>query len=86
MTANSLPQSDPLSPVEQEENVFAQGSQMVSSGTGPSEPRPHGQLVGRIVVDPPDLQAWRQKLFNIDDMIVLTNEQYVMATLTGSQA
>jgi glutathione S-transferase len=42
----------------------------------PSENRPHGQLVNRIVVDPPNLDAWRNKLFNVDDMILLTNEQF----------
>lgn len=36
-----------------------------------------GKLPGKIVVDPPDLQTWREKLFNVDDMIVLTDEQYV---------
>lgn len=33
---------------------------------------------GKIVVDPPDLRAWREKLFNVDAMIVLTDEQYVL--------
>ncbi|KAK1250626.1 hypothetical protein MKX08_010629 [Trichoderma sp. CBMAI-0020] len=28
------------------------------------------------VVDPPDLQAWREKLFHVDDLIVLTHEQF----------
>jgi hypothetical protein len=37
--------------------------------------RSHGPLSGKIVVDPPDLQAWREKLFHVDEMIVLTNEQ-----------
>ncbi|KID74743.1 Glutathione S-transferase, partial [Metarhizium brunneum ARSEF 3297] len=31
---------------------------------------------GKIVVDPPDLRAWREKLFNVDSMIVLTDEQF----------
>ncbi|KAK0383278.1 hypothetical protein NLU13_9191 [Sarocladium strictum] len=30
----------------------------------------------RLVFDPPDLQTWRERLFNVDEMIVLTNEQY----------
>ncbi|TWU75413.1 hypothetical protein ED733_003231 [Metarhizium rileyi] len=30
----------------------------------------------RIVVDPPDLQAWREKLFNVDDVIVLTDDEF----------
>lgn len=50
---------------------------MFAQPTGPdsSEHRPHGQLVNRIVVDPPDLEAWREKLFNVDDTIILTNDQ-----------
>ncbi|XWW93170.1 hypothetical protein V2A60_001099 [Cordyceps javanica] len=36
----------------------------------------HGKLGGKIVIDPPDLQAWREKLFNVDEMIVLTQEQF----------
>lgn len=35
----------------------------------------HGQLSSKFVIDPPDLQAWREKLFNVDDMIVLSHEQ-----------
>ncbi|KAJ6445606.1 glutathione transferase [Purpureocillium lavendulum] len=38
--------------------------------------RTGGKLSGRIVVDPPDLQAWREKLFNVNDLIILTNEQF----------
>ncbi|OAA43025.1 Thioredoxin-like fold protein [Beauveria brongniartii RCEF 3172] len=39
-------------------------------------PAAQGKLGGKIVVDPPDLQAWREKLFNVDEMIVLTQEQF----------
>ncbi|KAM0272949.1 hypothetical protein ACHAPA_001678 [Fusarium lateritium] len=38
--------------------------------------RSNGQLSSKIVVDPPDLEVWRDKLFNVDDMIVLTHEQF----------
>ncbi|ETS87711.1 hypothetical protein PFICI_01539 [Pestalotiopsis fici W106-1] len=51
-----------------------------SSGTPlvvePAESRPHGQLVNKIVVDPPDLEAWRNKFFNVDEMILLTNDEF----------
>jgi hypothetical protein len=30
----------------------------------------------RLVVDPPDLQAWRERLFHVDDLIILTHEQF----------
>lgn len=56
--------------------MFPQSSQVNPSNPEASEQRPHGQLVSRIVVDPPDLQAWREKLFNVDDTIILTNDQY----------
>ena len=40
------------------------------------EESPHGRrLGGRIVVDPPDLQAWRERLFDVDEEIVLTNDE-----------
>ena len=41
------------------------------------EESPHGRrrLGGRIVVDPPDLQAWRERLFNVDEEIILTNDE-----------
>lgn len=37
--------------------------------------RANGGLSGRVVANPPDLQEWREKLFNVDEVIVLTNEQ-----------
>lgn len=37
--------------------------------------RTGGKLPVRMVVDPPDLQAWRQRLFDVDDTIVLTQEE-----------
>lgn len=48
--------------------VFAQQQQQVAE-------RGHGGLSGRVVANPPDLQEWREKLFNVDEVIVLTNEQ-----------
>lgn len=37
---------------------------------------PYKLSQARLVVDPPDLQAWRQKLFDVDDLIILTHEQF----------
>lgn len=37
--------------------------------------RSNGQLSSRIVVDPPDLDMWRERLFNVDETMVLTHEQ-----------
>ncbi|KAF7556613.1 hypothetical protein G7046_g6269 [Stylonectria norvegica] len=36
----------------------------------------NSQLSSRLVVDPPDLQAWREKLFDVDETMVLTHEQF----------
>lgn len=37
---------------------------------------PYKLSQAKLVVDPPDLQAWRQKLFDVDDLIILTHEQF----------
>jgi len=38
-----------------------------------------GQLTGmRLIPDPPDLEYWRNRLFHADDVITLTEEQYVV--------
>ena len=36
----------------------------------------HGQFVGlKLIPNPPDLEAWREKLFHVDDTITLTEEE-----------
>jgi hypothetical protein len=30
----------------------------------------------KLIAEPPDLDAWRQKLFDVDDTITLTEEEY----------
>lgn len=38
----------------------------------------HGQFQGlKLIANPPDLEAWRQKLFNVDAMITLTEDEWV---------
>lgn len=32
----------------------------------------------KLVSNPPDLQQWREKLFNVDELIVLTENEYVV--------
>ena len=62
-----------------QEPSFASGEGVDLGSVGAAERSSHGggggALSGRIVAEPPDLEAWREKLFNVDDMIVLTNEQ-----------
>ncbi|KAI0423912.1 hypothetical protein F5Y09DRAFT_348269 [Xylaria sp. FL1042] len=64
--------------ISSEEDVLAARSRPPSAITVPerAEQRPHGQLVNRIVIDPPNLEAWREKLFNVDDTITLTNDEF----------
>ncbi|KAF5702400.1 glutathione S-transferase omega-1 [Fusarium mundagurra] len=38
--------------------------------------RSNGHLSSKIIVDPPDLERWRNKLFNVDATIVLTHEEF----------
>lgn len=36
----------------------------------------HGQFHGlKLIANPPDLEEWREKLFHVDEMITLTEEQ-----------
>ncbi|KAF2031956.1 hypothetical protein EK21DRAFT_99281 [Setomelanomma holmii] len=37
----------------------------------------HGQFQGlKLIADPPDLEAWRQKLFDVDDTMTLSEEEF----------
>lgn len=71
----------------------SQQPHVAALGVGPSERPPGGTAGGapadhrgghggvpenRLDFDPPDLQAWREKLFNVDELIVLTNAQYAL--------
>lgn len=48
----------------------------VSSAAAAAEIK-DSHLVGlKIVPNPPDLDAWRERLFNVDEPITLTEEQY----------
>ncbi|KAF5018593.1 hypothetical protein F66182_9422 [Fusarium sp. NRRL 66182] len=59
----------PVAEAQQVEGVFGvQPEQQVEKS--------HGNLSSKIVVDPPDLDVWRDKLFNVDETIVLTHEQF----------
>jgi hypothetical protein len=47
--------------------------------TAPESPgdKQEGHFRGmKLIPNPPDLEAWRERLFNIDEMITLTEEQY----------
>jgi hypothetical protein len=57
------------------------GSSSLATVPESAEQRPHGQLVYKIVFDPPNMQAWREKLFNVDDTITLTNDECALSKL-----
>lgn len=40
-----------------------------------AEQKSNGHSSTTIVVDPPNLEEWRQKLFNVDEMITLSEEE-----------
>lgn len=46
-----------------------------------SDQKSNGHLSTKVVVDPPNLAEWRQKLFNVDEMITLSEDEYVAETL-----
>ncbi|KAF4998850.1 hypothetical protein FDECE_11693 [Fusarium decemcellulare] len=74
----------PIVETQQVEGVFGaaplqphhQHQHQLPQQEGQQVERSAGQLSSKIVVDPPDLDAWRDKLFNVDEMIVLTHEQF----------
>lgn len=64
----------PVPPAHPQMTPMQQTLSFAPESPAPTAP---GKLGGKIVVDPPDLESWREKLFNVDEMIVLTHEQYV---------
>lgn len=63
-------QHNSIGRLQQEEDIFA-------SPDG-SDQKSNGHLSTKIVVDPPNLAEWRQKLFNVDEIITLSEEEYVL--------
>lgn len=47
--------------------------------------RPDQHVDIRTILDPPDLDAWRERLFNVDEMIVLSEEQCVFFYFTADE-
>ncbi len=64
LTAEPM-QHNSISRLQQEEDGFiAQDDQ-----------KSNGHLSTKIVVDPPDLAEWRQKLFDVNEMITLSEDE-----------
>lgn len=66
LTAGSL-QHTSLGRLQQEDGLFG-----TPDG---SDQKSNGHLSTKVVVDPPHLAEWRQKLFNVDEMITLSEEE-----------
>jgi len=72
LTAGPIQHSS-IGRLQQEEDLFG-------SPDG-GDQKSNGHLSTKIVVDPPDLADWRQRLFNVDEMITLSEEEYVLALM-----
>jgi hypothetical protein len=68
LTPNPVQHSS-ISRLQQDDDIF--GTPDVN------DQKSNGHLSSTIVVDPPDLSEWRQKLFNVDEMITLSEQEYV---------
>ncbi|KAL3489389.1 hypothetical protein BJX62DRAFT_252687 [Aspergillus germanicus] len=67
--AQSLPQDDPYGGLIQLQSYNANESIFSS--------KEHGYLRDvASILEPPDLEAWRERLFNVEDMIVMSEEQF----------
>lgn len=61
-------QHNSINRLQQEDDIF---------GTPEVDQKSNGHLPTKIVIDPPNLAEWRQRLFNVDETITLTQEEYV---------
>ncbi|KAM5356262.1 hypothetical protein ACJ41O_002908 [Fusarium nematophilum] len=76
LTPTAVPVPVPVVETQQLDGVFGAAPHLGQQPQQQQVARSHGQLSSKIVVDPPDLEVWRDKLFSVDDMIVLTHEQF----------
>ncbi|RFU30015.1 hypothetical protein B7463_g6318, partial [Scytalidium lignicola] len=60
-------QHNSIGRLQHEEDIF---------GSPEVDQKSNGHLPTKIVVDPPNLAEWRQRLFNVDDTITLTQEEF----------
>ena len=68
LTPNNV-QHNSISRLQQEESVLEspEGSDQKSNGHLPTD---------KLVMDPPNLEEWRKKLFDVDETITLSEEEY----------
>ena len=73
LASQSHPQHSSIGRLQQDQDLF---NSPESAGGGKAE----GHLDGlKLVPNPPNLQEWREKLFNVNEIITLTEEEYVLA-------
>ncbi len=51
------------------------GGQDAHSRDEQSKKQAHGQLSSKTVLNPPNLEQWRQKLFDLEDIVVLSHDE-----------
>jgi hypothetical protein len=66
-------QNNSIARLQQEEDLFG-----TPEG---SDQKSNGHLSTKIVVTPPNLAEWRQRLFDVDDMITLSEEECVSSDI-----
>ncbi|CEN59444.1 Putative Glutathione S-transferase [Aspergillus calidoustus] len=75
--APSLPQDDPYGGLMPSDQTHPQQLQSYNANESIFSSKEHGYLRDvASILDPPDLEAWRARLFNVEDMIVMSEEQF----------
>ncbi|KAL2839952.1 hypothetical protein BJY01DRAFT_250219 [Aspergillus pseudoustus] len=75
--ARSLPQDDPYGALIPQVQPHSQHLQSYNANDSIFSSKEHGYLRDvASILDPPDLEAWRERLFNVEDMIVMSEEQF----------
>ncbi|KAF4632420.1 hypothetical protein G7Y89_g5704 [Cudoniella acicularis] len=67
LTTNPI-QHNSIGRLQQEDDIFG--------APDGADQKSNGHQSTKIVVDPPNLAEWRQRLFNVDEMIILSEEQF----------
>ncbi|KAH8591575.1 hypothetical protein B0O99DRAFT_631793 [Bisporella sp. PMI_857] len=70
LTTGPVPQ-----PSTRRADRFVKESSYTAADGGPNWPT-KGHMETKIVVDPPDLQEWRDKLFHVDEAITLSQDEF----------
>lgn len=78
--------SDEMPLLQSAEQSFQQpGFDGLAGGDATASTGFAGQLQGmKLVPNPPDLEYWRERLFNVDEVITMSEEQYVASARKGT--